>query len=168
MKIWDLNDECLGVISPYIKPNQNEPAIQHKWNFKVDEEKLLQDEINEVVGIFEKVGARRIARGSKEDREVDAIKVDDRNDKGNKKGGRKTVMMLAEKREGKDKEKENEKNNDYFNEDNAYGEGYEDYYGEDKEEQIEGMINNEKVQKSGMNQMTLDAIKNMVKVKKNK
>ena len=46
------------------------------------------------------------------------------------------------------------------------GEGYEDYYGEDKEEQIEGMINNENVQKTGMNQMTIDAIKNMVKAKK--
>ena len=165
VKIWDKNNECLGVISPFIKMTKNEMALLPKWNFKVDEEKLLVDEMNEVVGIFEKVGARRIARGSKEDREVDAIKVDDRNDKGNKKGGRKTVMMLAEKREGKDKEKENEKNNDYFNEDNAYGEGYEDYYGEDKEEQIEGMINNENVQKSGMNQMTLDAIKNMVKSK---
>ena len=30
------------------------------------------------------------------------------------------------------------------------------------------MINNENMQKSGMNQMTLDAIKKMVNVKKNK
>ena len=36
----------------------------------------------------------------------------------------------------------------------------------DKEEQIEGIINNENVQKTGMNQMTLEAIKNMVKAKK--
>ena len=78
-------------------------------------------------------------------------------------------MLLAEKEEGKNnKEKGSAKKSDYYNEDNAYGEGYEDYYEEDKEEQIEGMINNENVQKSGMNQMTLDAIKNMVKVKKNK
>ena len=166
VKIWNLHDECLGVISPFIKLDPNDKLIP-KWTFKVDEEKLLEDEINEVVGIFEKVGARRIARGSREDREVDAIKVDEREGKG--KGARKTVMLLAEKEEGKNnKEKGSAKKSDYYNEDNAYGEGYEDYYGEDKEEQIEGMINNENVQKSGMNQMTLDAIKNMVKVKKNK
>ena len=118
--------------------------------------------MNEVVGIFEKVGARKIARGSREDREVDNIKIDI-----DEKGARKTILLLAEKKEGKNKkEKEGEKKNDYFNEDNAYGEGYDDYYGEDKEEQIEGIINNENVQKTGMNQMTLEAIKNMVKAKK--
>ena len=164
VKIWDLNDECLGVISPYIKPNQNEPAIQHKWNFKVDEEKLLQDEINEVVGIFEKVGARRIARGSKEDREVDNIKVEEADNKNGKAKARKTVLLLAEKREGKNKKEE--KKEEYLNEDNAYGEGYESYYAEDKQEKIEGMFNSDNVQKTGMNQMTLDAIKNMVKNKK--
>ena len=96
------------------------------------------------------------------------IKIDDRDNKHNKGDGRKmTVLLLAEKREGKNKKQEsNKNNNDYFNEDNAYGEGYEDYYGEDKEEQIEGMLNNENMQKTGMNQMTIDAIKNMVKNKK--
>ena len=165
VKIWNLNDECLGIISPFIKLNPNDKSIP-KWNFRVDEEKLLEDEINEVVGIFEKVGARRITRGSREDKEVDNIKVVDRDGKVKKGDGRKmTVLLLAEKKEGKKNEKENEKKSDYYNEDNAYGEGYEDYYGEDKEEQIEGMINNENAQKSGMNQMTIDAIKNMVKVK---
>ena len=157
VKIWNLNDECLGIISPFIKLNPNDKSIP-KWNFRVDEEKLLEDEINEVVGIFEKVGARRITRGSREDKEVDNIKVVDRDGKVKKGDGRKmTVLLLAEKKEGKKNEKENEKKSDYYNEDNAYG--------EDKEEQIEGMINNENAQKSGMNQMTIDAIKNMVKVK---
>ena len=166
VKIWNLHDECLGVISPFIKLNKNDKTIP-KWNFRVDEEKLLETEINEVVEIFEKVGARRITRGSREDREVESIKVDERNSKLNKGDGRKmTVLLLAEKREGKSNEKDKEKKGDYFNEDNAYGEGYEDYYGEDKEEQIEGMINNENMQKTGMNQMTIDAIKNMVKAKK--
>ena len=124
--------------------------------------------MDEVVGIFEKVGARRITRGSKEDREVENMRVVERDSK--KGDGRKmTVLLLAEKREGKTNTKEKEsdkKNNDYFNEENAYGEGYEDYYGENKEEQIEGMINNDNMQKTGMNQMTIDAIKNMVKTKK--
>ena len=124
--------------------------------------------MDEVVGIFEKVGARRITRGSKEDREVENMRIVEKDTK--RGDGRKmTVLLLAEKREGKNKEKEKEneiKNGDYFNEENAYGEGYEDYYGENKEEQIEGMINNDNMQKTGMNQMTIDAIKNMVKTKK--
>ena len=167
VKIWNLNNECLGVISPYVKLDMNDKTIP-KWNFRVDEEKLLEDEINEVVDIFEKVGARRITRGSKEDREVENIKIDDRDNKHNKGDGRKmTVLLLAEKIEGKNKKQEsNKNNNDQFTEDNAQGEGYEDYYGEDKEEQIEGMLNNENMQKTGMNQMTIDAIKNMVKIKK--
>ena len=167
VKIWNLDNECLGVISPFIKLNKNDKSIP-KWNFRVDEEKLLEKEMNEVVSIFEKVGVRRITRGSKEDREIENMKVVER--EGPKRDGRKmTVLLLAEKREGKNKEKEKEneiKNGDYFNEENAYGEGYEDYYGENKEEQIEGMINNENMQKTGMNQMTIDAIKNMVKTKK--
>jgi WD40 repeat protein len=167
VKIWNLDDECLGVISPFIKLNKNDPSIP-KWNFRVDEEKLLEKEMDEVVGIFEKVGARRITRGSKEDREVENMRMVERESK--RGDGRKmTVLLLAEKREGKTNTKEKEsdkKNNDYFNEENAYGEGYEDYYGENKEEQIEGMINNDNMQKTGMNQMTIDAIKNMVKTKK--
>ena len=165
VKIWNLDNECLGIISPFIKLDKNDKSIP-KWNFRVDEEKLLEKEINEVVGIFEKVGARRIARGSKEDREIENMKVVER--EGPKRDGRKmTVLLLAEKREKKNKEKENEsKNGDYFNEDNAYGEGYEDYYGGNKEKQIEGIINNDNMQKTGMNQMTIDAIKNMVKTKK--
>ena len=167
VKIWNLDNECLGVISPFIKLNKNDKSIP-KWNFRVDEEKLLEKEMNEVVSIFEKVGVRRITRGSKEDREIENMKIVER--EGPKRDGRKmTVLLLAEKREGKNKEKEKEneiKNGDYFNEENAYGEGYEDYYGENKEEQIEGMINNENMQKTGMNQMTIDAIKNMVKTKK--
>ncbi len=167
VKIWNLDNECLGVISPFIKLNKNDKSIP-KWSFRVDEEKLLEKEMNEVVSIFEKVGVRRITRGSKEDREIENMKIVER--EGPKRDGRKmTVLLLAEKREGKNKEKEKEneiKNGDYFNEENAYGEGYEDYYGENKEEQIEGMINNENMQKTGMNQMTIDAIKNMVKTKK--
>ena len=166
VKIWNLDDECLGVISPYIKPDKNEKLNLPKWNFKVDEEKLLEDEINEVVGIFEKVGARRITRGSKEDREVDRLVVEDIEGKGGR-AKRKTVLLLAEKRDPNNKNKE-EKKEEYFNEENAYGEGYDNYYAEEKQEQIEGMLNNDNVQPTGMNQMTLDAIKNMVNNNKKK
>ena len=68
----------MGVISPFIKINKNDKKLP-EWNFKINEEKILEDEINEVVGIFEKVGARKIIKGSKEDKEIEHIIVEDRN-----------------------------------------------------------------------------------------
>ena len=41
------------------------------WTFKINEEKILEDEINEVVSIFEKVGVDKILVGSKVDKEVE-------------------------------------------------------------------------------------------------
>ena len=129
---------------------------------------IFQNLLKKVKTAFQIIRQKIKDQKRKKNREVENIKIDDRDNKHNKGDGRKmTVLLLAEKREGKNKKQEsNKNNNDYFNEDNAYGEGYEDYYGEDKEEQIEGMLNNENMQKTGMNQMTIDAIKNMVKIKK--
>ena len=61
-----------------------------------------------------------------------------------------------------------EKKGDYFDEKNAYGEGYEKYYTQDKQNQIDGMINGENIPKIGINQLTIDAIKNMVETKEKK
>ena len=160
VKIWSIDCECLGVISPFIKIGKNEKLPE--WKFKINAEKILEDEINEVVGIFEKVGARKIAKGSKEDREIEHMIVDDRNiNKVERKEERKkSNRSFAEKKE--------EKKGDYFDEKNAYGEGYEKYYAQDKQNQIDGIINGDNIPKVGMNQITVDAIKNMVDNKKEK
>ena len=163
VKIWDINCECLGVISPFIKINKNDKRFP-EWNFKINEEKILEDEINEVVGIFEKVGARKILKGSKEDREIEHMNVEERNINNNKverkEERKKSNRSFADKKE--------EKKGDYFDEKNAYGEGYEKYYAQDKQNQIEGMINGENIPKVGINQLTVDAIKNMVDTKEKK
>ena len=162
VKIWNINCDCLGVISPFIKINKNDKKFP-EWTFKINDEKILEDEINEVVGIFEKVGARKILRGSKEDKEIENIIVEDRN-----------VNQKVEKKEERKKidrnydEKKEEKKGEYYDEKNAYGEGYENYYAQDKQNQIEGMINGENIPKVGINQMTVDAIKNMVDTKESK
>ena len=154
VKIWSIDCKCLGVISPFIKITKNDNIPE--WNFKINEEKILEDEINEVVGIFEKVGARKITKGSKEDREVEHLVVDDRN------------MNRVERKEERKKsnrsfmETKEEKKGEYFDERNAYGEGYDKYFTQDKQNQIEGMINGDNIPKVGMNQITVDAIKNMV------
>jgi WD40 repeat protein len=160
VKIWSIDCECLGVISPFIKIGKNEKLPE--WKFKINAEKILEDEINEVVGIFEKVGARKIAKGSKEDREIEHMIVDDRNI---------NKVEIKEERKKSNRsfvEKKEEKKGDYFDEKNAYGEGYEKYYAQDKQNQIDGIINGDNIPKVGMNQITVDAIKNMVDNKKEK
>ena len=150
----------LALLSKLIKTIKKFP----EWSFKINDEKILEDEINEVVGIFEKVGARKILKGSKEDKEIDHIVVEDRNAYNNNiraernEERRKTDKNYEEKKEEK-------KNNDYFDEKNAYGEGYDSYYAQDKQNQIEGLINGDNIPKVGINQMTVDAIKNMVENK---
>ena len=154
VKIWSIDCQCLGVISPFIKITKNDKIPE--WNFKINEEKILEDEISEVVGIFEKVGARKITKGSKEDREVEHLVVDDRNmnrveRKEERKASNRSFMESKEEKKG-----------EYFDERNAYGEGYDKYFTQDKQNQIEGMINGDNIPKVGMNQITVDAIKNMV------
>ena len=156
VKIWNINCDCLGVISPFIKINKNDKKFP-EWTFKINDEKILEDEINEVVGIFEKVGARKILRGSKEDKEIDHIEVEDKNV--NQKPERKEERKRSDRNYD---EKKEEKKGEYYDEKNAYGEGYEKYFAQDKQNQIEGMINGENIPKVGINQMTVDAIKNMV------
>ena len=156
VKIWNINCDCLGVISPFIKINKNDKKFP-EWTFKINDEKILEDEINEVVGIFEKVGARKILRGSKEDKEIDHVEVEDRNV--NQKPERKEERKRSDRNYD---EKKEEKKGEYYDEKNAYGEGYEKYFAQDKQNQIEGMINGENIPKVGINQMTVDAIKNMV------
>ena len=160
IKIWNINCECIGVISPFIKINTEEKKFP-EWNFKINEEKILEDEINEVVGIFEKVGGRKIIKGSKEDKEVDNIEIEDRipNRKDRREMTRKSERSSVEKKEDSIRKR------DYFDDKNAYGEGFEKYYAQDKQNQIEGILNNENIENVGINQLTVNVIKNMVDTK---
>ena len=74
VKIWDMNCFCLGVINALPKLSKFVGELP-PWKFKVNEEKILEDEIAEVVGIFEDVGVEPIEVGSKMDKEVDKIQV---------------------------------------------------------------------------------------------
>ena len=47
------------------------------WTFKINEEKILEDEINEVVEIFEKEEIEKIKVGSKLDKEVNNIDINE-------------------------------------------------------------------------------------------
>ena len=74
VKIWNFNCDCLGIINSLPKLVKTECA-PIEWKFKVNEEKILENEIAEVVRIFEKVGVEKIQIGSKIDKEVENIKA---------------------------------------------------------------------------------------------
>ena len=81
VKIYNYDCECLGVINSLPKLAKYEGEMP-KWKFNIDEKKILEDEINEVVGIFEKVGVETIFVGSKTDKEDEHLHLAEKNDAG--------------------------------------------------------------------------------------
>ena len=77
VKIFNYDCECLGVINCFPKLAKYDGEMP-EWKFYIDEKKILEDEINEVVGIFEKVGVETIRVGSKTDIEVENIQVNEK------------------------------------------------------------------------------------------
>ena len=76
VKIFNFNCECIGVINSLPKITQFDmPKVE--WKFKINEEKILEEEINEVVNIFEKEGIEKIKVGSKLDQEVNNIDINE-------------------------------------------------------------------------------------------
>ena len=77
VKIYNFNCDCLGVINSLPKlVKMDLPKVD--WTFKINEEKILEDEINEVVSIFEKVGVEKILVGSRVDKEVENIDINEK------------------------------------------------------------------------------------------
>ena len=71
VKIYNFNCECIGVINSLPKLAKVNDANKIEWKFKINEEKILEEEINEVVNIFEKVGLEKIRVGTRLDKEVE-------------------------------------------------------------------------------------------------
>jgi len=55
-KIWNFKCECLGEVNTMPSLNTIEEDIELEWKFKVDLEKLKEQEYEEVVRIFDNVG----------------------------------------------------------------------------------------------------------------
>ena len=77
MRIWDENFDLIGEIN--IFPNEINNKYLKKnlvpWSFKINEKKILEKEINEVVEIFENVGIKRIVFDSPEDKANEKLKI---------------------------------------------------------------------------------------------
>ena len=162
VRIWNMNCDCLGVISPILKLSKNN---QTEWTFKINEGKILEDEINEVVGIFEKVNVAKIMKGSKEDREIDNFIDIERSNNGKKNDKNSTLNDFNKGRHNTSRGNKDKKEDNYDSRNFGYDETYDKLYAQDKQKQIEGILNNENIPQIGINQLTIKTIKNMVDTK---
>jgi len=162
VKIWDMNCLCLGVINALPKLSKFVGELP-PWKFKVNEEKILEDEIAEVVGIFEDVGVEPIEVGSKMDKEVDKIQVREKME--NTEQPKKEIVQFI-KRKFKKLEKTEQKK-DFLTNDNKVGLSYEGFFVQNAQKHIETLLE-EQVPNIGINEITKLFINNLVETDKEK
>ena len=163
VKIWDINCNCLGVINALPKLSKVEGELP-PWTFKVNEEKILEDEIAEVVGIFEEVGVEPIEVGSKLDKEVDKIEVREKNE--NIKVPKKEITQFI-KRKFKKLDKKDKNTKKKYKDENKTNLSYEGFYVQNAQKNIENMLE-EEVPNIGMNEITKKFIDKVIDNSKNK
>ena len=161
VKIFNFNCECLGIINALPKITKFEmPKID--WTFKINEEKILEDEINEVVEIFEKEEIEKIKVGSKLDKEVNNIDINEiiKQEEETKKRFDKAYI----KRKFKYIEKEKKKNNDVNNNDKI-DILYEDYYVKEAQKNLEKKFS-QQTESKGIFEIMNKLINNTVELQK--
>ena len=157
VKIWDLNCNCLGVINALPKLSKVEGDLP-PWTFKINEEKILVDEIYEVVGIFEEVGVEPIEVGSKLDKEVDKIEVREKIEV--VEAPKKEIAQFI-KRKFKKLEKKEKNAKKLHSDENKTNLSYEGFYVQNAQRNIETMLE-EEVPNVGINEITKKFIDNVI------
>ena len=156
VKIWNFQCEIIGCIN--VLPKLSKINFEYpKWNFVVNEKKILEKEITELVEIFEEVGLEKIGVGTKEDKAVNNMVFVDENVEEVKIEKKEKIVPI------KKRFKKIEKN---FNkivkkDDNKINMSYEGFFVMDAQKKIENIIN-EEVPKQGINEITLKIINNVV------
>ena len=157
VKIFNFSSECLGIINVLPKLTKIDcPNIP--WNFKVNEEKILENEITEVVNIFEKVGIEPIKVGSNIDIELENINEFQNENLEEKKIKNDDSKMLRWKFKKLEKNDKNIKKNNNTDEINMT---YESYYLKNVQKSIEELLN-VNVSHTGFNEIADTIIKSIV------
>ena len=123
LKIFNFKCDCIGIIN--ILPKMSKYNIENiKWNFKVDERKILEKEIKEVIEIFEKIGVEPIMIGSDLDEEIKRKTREEYNEKNIEKKiikkkkeikkRFKPIVKIKEEKNTEESEEESEKENEYM------------------------------------------------------
>ena len=161
VKIFNFDCECIGVINALPKITHFDiPKVE--WNFKINEEKILEDEINEVVNIFENEQIEKIKVGTRLDQEVNNIDI---NEKIKQEQERKKKLNKAYiKRKFKYLEKE-EKKKDDLKDFNKVDILYEDYFVKEAQKDLENKFY-VKYENQGMNEIMNNLINTTIKAQK--
>ncbi len=161
IKIYNFNCECLGIINSLPKITKFDlPKV--KWTFKINEEKILEDEINEVVDIFENEDIDKIKVGSKLDEEVNNIDINDKIKQELEKKKKFDKGYIKRKFKYIDKE---EKKKTVINADDKIDILYEDYYVREAQKNLEKRFI-QKFEKKGFNEIMGNLIKATVEIQK--
>ena len=159
VKIFNFKCECIGVINalPKISKFQGEDI---KWNFKINEKKILEKEILDVMNIFEKVGLEPIKIGSSLD-----FKLNQHKNKQNMENAKKeeNIQIKRFKNIMKEEIKERPPSGIFNSDQNSY----EGYYVQNSQKYIEKLFNKE-CPKNGINEIMNKLIGTIVETKKNK
>ena len=153
MKLWNEKCELIGEINVLPKLTK----FFHKcedWKFKIDEKKILEEEIKEVVKIFEEIEVKKIKIGSIEDKKVKEMDFEKKIEK-----KKNYIPLPLEYKKNRfkqilkeNKNKTNVKRNNESNEENL-NQSYEGLYLIDITKKIESIIY-KKPEKIGMNEIT--------------
>ena len=150
MKLWNEKCECIGEINVLPKLTKSFHKCTN-WSFKIDEKKILEEEIKEVVKIFEEINVQKIKIGSVEDVKVKEMNFEEKNEK---KSSYIPPPLEYKKNRFKQILKENKnitKKIEEINEENL-NQSYEGLYLIDITKKIENIIN-KKPEKIGMNEI---------------
>ena len=160
MRIWDEKFELVGEINIFpseIKRKSLKKALV-PWNFKINEEKIIGKEINEVVEIFENVGLEPVIFGSKKDKENSKLKmVKKEEDKTRKKN----EIDMEEDNRQKRLEEMWKKNSEAKKEELEYTDGYEMIFLKNLTSNIEYLLEN-KLAKEGMGEINNNLMSSII------
>ena len=162
LRIWDDSFTLIGEINIFQNESNNNRYLKANyvpWGFKVNEKKIIENEINEVVDIFESVGIEKIIFDSEEDKANQMLKMiqqDDENKKSNKK---------LENEEDKKKREIIKKKNEIKKEEFEYSTGYELVFLKNLTNNIEFLLQN-KLAKEGMGEISNNLMSSMINQKK--
>ena len=160
MRVWDEKFELVGEIN--IFPSEiNDKSLKKAlvpWNFKINEEKIIGKEINEVVEIFENVGLEPVMFGSPKDKENSKLKVVKREEV--KKRTKKEAEEEDDKRQ-KRLEEMRKKTNEVKKEEFEYIDGYEMIFLRNLHSNIEYLLDN-KLAKEGMGEISNNLMSSII------
>ena len=161
MRVWDKKFELIGEINIFPNETNNKFTKQHlvPWGFKVNEKRIIEKEINEVVEIFESVGIKKIIFGSEEDQQNEALKKMKKEEK-----ARNTKKNVENEEDLRKRTQVRRKKYEMKKDEFEYTTGYELVFLKNLTTNIEFLLQN-KLYKEGMGEISNNLMSSMINEK---